>query len=340
MAAVPPLPSDRPPNPAGAAVEGTVVTDSPTPRRECSPADRFGVCQWFHFQDHDSVLRTVELLKELGIRHLRTGISWADYLRPGGKDWYDWQMKTLRDFDVLLSVWHTPPSLSEGGSCNSPPKRLRDYADFIDLVITQYGDCFSQLELWNEPNNRLKWEFEKFDPQWRKFDEMIGSAAYWAKQRGCSTVLGGIIPVDHHWLALMQDYGVMNYVDIVAIHAFPGMWWPGQPNWDWHEHWAGWDVKVSYIAEHAGHRPIWITETGFSTWDLALRRESKYELQTAALKDALNSPGGRVYWYSLIDLDPTRDAIEGFHVDENEYHMGLVKFDGYKKQAWHLLKNL
>src|SRR4051812_3797064 len=78
-----------------------------------SMRDKLGVCQWFHFEDHDTVRRSVRLLRELGVRHLRTGVSWADFLRPGGKQWYDWQMRQLEEFEVLLSVWHTPPSISE-----------------------------------------------------------------------------------------------------------------------------------------------------------------------------------------------------------------------------------
>jgi CDP-paratose 2-epimerase len=302
--------------------------------------DKLGVCQWFHFEDYEAVVRSVKLLRELGVRHLRTGISWADYLRPGGREWYDWQMKALEEFEVLLSIWHTPPSLSEGNACNSPPRRLRDYADFIDHVITRYGSAFAHLELWNEPNNRLKWDFPQFDPGWRKFAEMIGDAAYWAKQRGRSTVLGGMIPVDHHWLQILEEAGTLKYIDAVGIHAFPGMWFPDHPNWDWRDKWNGWDAKLAYISEHAGGRPIWVTETGVATWDLALHRESKYELQTQALHDAAAAAADRVYWYSLIDHDPERDAIEGFHVDENEYHMGLTKHDGYRKHAFDEMKTL
>jgi CDP-paratose 2-epimerase len=307
--------------------------------------DRLGLCQWFHYEDHRAVDRTIELMRELGAKHLRTGISWADYVRPGGKAWYDWQMQQLRNsgLEVLLSIWHTPPSMGETAACNAPPRRLQDYADFIDVVVTQYGDAFSSLELWNEPNNRYKWNFPEHDPMWRKFGEMIGGAAYWAKQRGVRTVLGGMVPVDHHWLNLMESYGVLQYIDAVGIHAFPGMWFPDHPNWDWHAHWTGWDDKVAYIAEHAKGRPIWVTETGIATWDLALHREAKYELQVQALADAAaaaTASAERVYWYSLIDLDPQRDAIEGFHVDENEYHMGLVKDDGYRKLAFDQLKEL
>jgi CDP-paratose 2-epimerase len=309
--------------------------------------DLLGVCQWFHFEDRVAVDRTIELLAELGVKHLRTGVSWADYLRPGGKAWYDWQMDRLRrsGLEVLLSVWHTPPSLAEAPACNAPPRRLRDFADFVDLLINDYGDAWHHLELWNEPNNRYKWDFPAHDPDWRKFGAMVGDAAYWAKQRGRRTVLGGMIPVDHHWLDLIGSYGVLPYVDVVGIHAFPGMWFPHHPNWEWCRDWTGWADRLAYIAAHAGGRPIWVTETGVATWDLALGREAKYELQVQAIDDLAAAaraapPDTRFYFYSLVDLDPAREAIEGFHVDENEYHMGLVKHDGYRKLGFERLKNL
>ena len=47
-------------------------------------AERFGVCQWFHYEDYASVELAIELFAELGLRHLRTGISWADFYRPNG----------------------------------------------------------------------------------------------------------------------------------------------------------------------------------------------------------------------------------------------------------------
>lgn len=317
------------------------------PATSPSLRQRLGVCQWFHFQERAEVERSIALLAELNIKHLRTGISWADYYRPGGPRWYDWQMRRLADagLEVLLSVWHTPPSISEGHACNTPPRRLRDYADFIDIVIRRYGGQFAALELWNEPNNRYKWDFRRFDPTWSKFAEMIGAAAYWARRCGQTTVLGGMIPVDPEWLKLIASYGVLDYIDVVAIHGFPGMWWPGQPNWDWHDQWNGWQAKLSSISPHAGGRPIWVTETGLATWDLATGRTGKRDLQLTMLDRvvAAAADGGcieRAYWYSLIDLDPSRNAIEGFHADENEYHMGLVTFAGQRKPAFDRLKEL
>jgi CDP-paratose 2-epimerase len=311
-------------------------------QQPCRLRDRLGLCQWFHYEDRELLDRSVDLLHELGIRHLRTGISWADFFRPGGKAWYDRQMSVLHDagFEILLSVWHTPPSIAEAPRCNAPPRRTRDYADFIDRIITEYGHTFSTLELWNEPNNRYKWDFEKHDPDWSKFARMIVDAAHWARKRGVRTCLGGMIPVDHHWLDLMESKHALSDISIIAIHAFPGMWWPGEISWDWQSHWRGWEAKLESIRPSAGGRPIWVTETGLATCDHESGAPCRHDRQVEVLEAAARAPAERLYWYSLIDLDPAREAIEGFHVDENEYHMGLVTFAGERKPAFHRLRDL
>lgn len=301
--------------------------------------EKIGICQWFHYEAWQDLHCSVELLHELGVRHVRTGISWADYHRPDGKRWYDHQMAALADFEVLLSVWHTPPSIAEGSKCAGPPRRLEDYAEFIGEVIERYGDRFSELELWNEPNNRLKWDFENFDPRWEKFSRMVARAARTARELGKRTVLGGMIPVDPEWAKLLRAHGALDDVDVVAIHGFPGMWWSDAPNWDWYSHWDGWDSRIEIIAD-ASDRPVWVTETGLATCDVHSGERCRDDLQSQMLLQAADASCERVYWYCLRDLDPAREAIEGFHVDENEYHLGLVTFDGQKKPVWNVMKSL
>lgn len=307
--------------------------------------EKIGISQWFHYEAYDDVLNTIELLQDLGVKHLRTGISWADFERPGGKAWYDWQMETLHNagLHILLSVGHVPPSKSVGDAPNSPPRRLLDYADFIGQVITLYGEQFHELELWNEPNNVYQWDFEEHDPQWVQFGRMIGNAAYWAKAHGRTTVLGGMLPVDHTWLELMHSYGVLSYIDVVAIHGFPGMEQSDAPDWaKWGQHqpWRGWEGQVNYIAEYSGERPVWLTETGLATWDSSSHCHGHYALQVKMLEQAAAAPVERVYWSSVLDLAPHRAGIQGFHVDESEYHMGLVTYDGEKKPAYYRFQEL
>ncbi|HEY0557291.1 MAG TPA: beta-xylosidase, partial [Thermoanaerobaculia bacterium] len=53
-----------------------------------------GICQWFHFEDH-RLEGMVRWLKELGVRRLRTGLSWADSFRPNALAWFDRQMRAF-----------------------------------------------------------------------------------------------------------------------------------------------------------------------------------------------------------------------------------------------------
>ncbi|MEX0886889.1 MAG: hypothetical protein WD009_10670, partial [Phycisphaeraceae bacterium] len=308
---------------------------SPTgPMRE-----KLGICQWFHYLAHDDVHRAVALMQELGVHHLRTGISWADFHRPRGEAWHDWQLGTLADagFELLVSIWHTPPSISEGGCCASPPRCLEDYAGFVGQVIETWGDRIAAVELWNEPNNLYKWDFETHDADWAKFGCMVARAGAVAAEHGMPTVLGGMIPVDPAWLGRMKQLGALEAVDVVGIHGFPEMWWRDAPSWDWYETWRGWPEKLAQARAAAEGKPIWITETGLATWDAARLCAGRHELQGRRLRVAAGATedgAERVYWYSLVDLDPRRQAIEGFHVDENEYHLGLVTAGGRRKPAF------
>jgi beta-xylosidase len=97
----------------------------------------FGICQWFHFEDHrlDSA---VGWLQKLGVRHLRTGLSWADSLRPNADAWFDRQMKALEPFDVTLTFCFTPESAGVAPHHTSPPKDVNEFADFCARMVRRY----------------------------------------------------------------------------------------------------------------------------------------------------------------------------------------------------------
>src|SRR4028119_1563241 len=183
-----------------------------------------GVLEWFRPGEYEQVERVLADLKTIGIQHLRTGVSWADWHTTQGQEWYTWLLKKLGDeINVLPCFHYTPPSLGIAPKTAAPPRRPKDYADFIDLMITRFGKCFEWVELWNEPNNLNDWDW-RLDPEWQIFSEMIGAAAYWAQRRGKKTVLAGMSPVEPHWLARMCDRGILAYIDAVGIHGFPGTW--------------------------------------------------------------------------------------------------------------------
>jgi len=96
-----------------------------------------GICQWFHFEDHRMDF-AIDWLKRLGIKKLRTGISWADWYRPNALEWFDHQMESLKGFDVTITLCFTPPSRGKVESITSPPKHPEEFADFAAQVVERY----------------------------------------------------------------------------------------------------------------------------------------------------------------------------------------------------------
>ena len=104
--------------------------------REYTP--EFGICQWFHYEDHrldDAVSR----LQELGVKHVRTGLSWADSFRPDAMRWFDRQMKALEDFEVTVTFCFTPEHAGLQPNHTSPPREPGEFAEFCASMVRRYS---------------------------------------------------------------------------------------------------------------------------------------------------------------------------------------------------------
>ena len=289
----------------------------------------FGVVEWFRPGEHSRVETALDGMLEAGASHLRTHLSWAEFHAPEGREWYDWLIPTLgRGIDLLPCVHYTPPSISRTGHSSGPPRRLRDYADFIDQVLTLYGEHFSHVELWNEPNNLLDWDW-RVDHDWQLFCEMIGDAAFWARERGWNVVLGGPAPYDRYWLDLMGQRGVLSSIAAVGCHGFPGTWDSETATWD------GWEPMIADIRDVlSNYNPgaeVWITETGYSTW-----RHDEVS-QIGYFLDAADAPADRLYWYGWQDIPRSVPVQEGLYFDPRHYHFGVTDVRGRPKLLQRLL---
>ena len=98
---------------------------------------RLGICQWFHFDDHRLDF-AVDWLHRLGVRRVRTGISWADWHRPNAVEWFDRQMAALAPFETTVTLCFTPPSRGRQPSITSPPRDPGEFAYFATQVVRRY----------------------------------------------------------------------------------------------------------------------------------------------------------------------------------------------------------
>jgi beta-xylosidase len=101
-------------------------------------AANMGLMQWFHYED-PRLDDAVAWMKRLGVRHLRTGLSWADSFRPNALDWFDRQMEALQDFDVMVTFCFTPEHLGIQPHHTSPPREPQQFADFCAAMVERYA---------------------------------------------------------------------------------------------------------------------------------------------------------------------------------------------------------
>jgi beta-xylosidase len=179
---------------------------------------------------------------------------------------------------------------------------------------------------WNEPNNLSHWDFA-IDPGWERYAEMtkLAAQAVRAETPKLVRVLGGISPIDAGFITNMDRQGVLDHVDIVAVHGFPLDW----------NHWQidEWPDKLAEIRAVTS-LPVWVTEVGVSTFgaeevqEFGLRRSAELLLGRTA----------RIHWYSLFDLPRAWPATTRHREAEGSsyyrhFYMGLLREDGTPKPA-------
>ncbi len=180
---------------------------------------------------------------------------------------------------------------------------------------------------WNEPNNKSHWDFE-IDPEWRLYAEMVKLAAdaVAAENPRVKRVLGGISPIDPNFIRNMQGQGVLDHLDVVAVHGFPLDW----NHWTIHE----WPEKLGEIESVTG-LPAWVSEVGVSSF--GAEEVQAWGLQRSA--ELLLGRAARVHWYSLYDLPRAWPATTRHREAEGSayyrhFYMGILREDGAPKPAF------
>ncbi|HET7316084.1 MAG TPA: beta-xylosidase [Sphingomicrobium sp.] len=181
--------------------------------------------------------------------------------------------------------------------------------------------------IWNEPNNKSHWDPE-LDPEWSRFAEMVKLAgqAIESANPEVKRVLGGISPIDPLFIQRLDGMGVLDPLDVIAVHGFPLDWnlWPIDQ----------WPRRIAEIEAVAPNHEIWATEVGVGSFGAE-------EVQVFGLNrtaELLLGRVPRVFWYSLFDLPQEWGATTRHKEAEGSsyyrhFYMGLIRADGTPKLA-------
>lgn len=179
--------------------------------------------------------------------------------------------------------------------------------------------------IWNEPNNKSHWD-PQIDPDWSKFAEMGKLAAQAIREVNpvVKRVLGGISPIDPAFIQRLAGHGLIDELDVIAVHGFPLDW----NLWNINE----WPQRIEEIRAVVPNHELWVTEVGVGSFGA----EEVQEFGVKRTAELLIGKVPRIFWYSLYDLPQAWGATTRHKEAEGSsyyrhFYMGLLKEDGTPK---------
>ncbi len=277
------------PSPAG-------PTATPFPRLE---AVRMGI-QIDTYLERDDWNLALYQAQQLNVGWVKFQVDWS-LLQPGGPQDVGEQFRRFeiyveeahnRGFYVLLSVAKAPNWARSSVDQHGPPDDPQALANFISLMLQEFGSSVSAIEVWNEPNLIREWTGQ---PQTGQRYMAYFAPAYNAVRAYSpfiTVVTAGLAPAseiagasrdDRAFLNEMYAGGLGNYQNdpALAVGVHPYGW--GNPpdarccdlsaerGWDDNPHFFFLDnlIETRQIMNANGHSavPLWATEFGWATWE-------------------------------------------------------------------------
>lgn len=257
------------------------------------------------------VLRTLELVREMGATTIVEYFPWA-YYAPA-EDRYDFTAATLRiDFarheglkvvarlGGIVPEWARP--LAADGS-HGPDTLLTEeaeahFADFVEAFATRFKGQLEAIILWNEPNVALEWGFRRPDPE--AYARLVIAAAARAHAVDPDLVVlgGALAPTlepevsdlalnDLLYLERMYAAGVADALDGLAVHAYGLGFPPDEPPAADALNYRRVELVRELMARYGqSDAPIYITEMGWNDsprWTRAVKPGARIDYTLAAM---------------------------------------------------------
>jgi hypothetical protein len=280
-------------------------TTTPIPLNQQEQVTLFGMNTYItglerNQEDRDSgVEQLLTLGREAGVDWAREELSWAN-LEPHQKgemnyQYYDERVLQLAQSGYgIVGVLLTTPEWARVGDCASregriadywcPPANAQDFGDFVRTIVEHYdGDGIDDApgsprvavwQIWNEPSTRGTWPGSAAE-----YGALLAAGYQAAKAADPSALVltGGVYLYDgmgtdpHDGLPFLNDAiaavpAAASSFDALAIHPYMPTAAPDAPViFSTISMWGRIETARTWLQEHGGARPLWISEVGWST---------------------------------------------------------------------------
>lgn len=277
----------------------------------------------------------LDKIRDASIKWVRFDFNW-DEIEPyqGYFRWGDYDRAVNQALERGLSIFATlsyTPQWAGDGSRNSVPKDLNLWKNFVRRTVERYRGKILYWGMWNEPNLKEFWK--------GSVDEYIsiilvpGYEAVKTADINSKVVapdLSHLFSVSESrwdtWLRRILSTS-KQFIDIISHHIYdlPDNCFLKMESYDPKNPLAPSLLQV-LREEGASNKPLWITETGWHTWEVTEDTQADYYkrfLQLMKSKGYVN----KIFFYEIID-DP-RPEIPPY---------GILRSDLTEKKAYSAYK--
>lgn len=258
------------------------------------------------------VLRTLELVREMGATSIVEYFPWAYYAPEDGR--YDFSQAALRiDFarheglrviarlGGIVPEWLRPLGVdgTHGPDTLLPEDGYPAFAEFVGAFVERFSGQLDAIVLWNEPNVALEWGFRRPDPE--AYARLVILAAERAHSADPDVVVlgGALAPTlepdgsdlaldDLIYLDRMLAAGAGRALDGLAVHAYGLGFPPDEPPAADALNFRRVELVRDRLSAHGlGDLPLYITEMGWNDsprWTRAVKPGARIDYTIAALQ--------------------------------------------------------
>jgi len=291
----------------------------------------------------EAVPQIASEMRTLGVSWEREDLAWS-VVEPtkGVFEWssFDKIVAAAKENGItLLPIVGYAPSWAS-------PTDASDYAAFVKAAVERYGPGtpanLQWWELWNEPYFAYAWSGKTPEPEAYARDALAAAQAAKGVSSSVKLLLaadyqdsdqtGGSTPWETTWIDDMFTAAptLGKWIDGVSVHPYgddPAL--PLAEVGGWKDVYGKWafqridTIRAKFLA-HGVNVPFWITEAGWSTWDVS---EST---QAQDYNDLMEQTHARSWIRALFPYCLREDSPKP---TDNQSGYGLLKFGTWEPKA-------
>lgn len=256
----------------------------------------YGVCAHVGGgQEADTVARSLPMMAQAGIRHVRADFSWAGIERKPG----EWHFDTL---DTVIAEAEKNgitllPILDYNTAFANPAwQNLDAWCRYVEMTVRRYEKRLPVWEVWNEQN------LEGFWKNANPTNYVILLKATYATIKKVNpklnVAIGGFAGIPMDFIEAIYQVGGKDFFDIMNVHPYSH---PAAPEMTLEKRLVELQQLMQKYGD--GKKTIWITENG---WPTQKQRMAAPGLLRRALE--LAKPGKTEWTFAVID-DPAFETL-------------------------------